>query len=102
MNYTIAQPATYPRTLPPVTIKAGNALMIRASHTFTSKLYRQPSKRVFLLNGKDKVLSLRPEYCDHNFEEHGYIVGYRALVWDTIAKESRFVDLASGQLLKVI
>lgn len=84
----------------PETVTSATITIMKAAATFRMELCRT-GNTVFLLNGKDKVLSLRPEYCDPNYKEHPQVVNYRANVFNTITKQMRFVDLVPGQMLSV-
>lgn len=98
--FALQQPTARGYKRPPVAVKTSQATILRTEHVFSSGIHRL--RDVYLFGGRDRVISIRPEYCDHNYTEHGQVVMYRANVFNRVTKQTYFVDLTPAQVLRVV
>jgi hypothetical protein len=84
----------------PLTVKLAKATLLKTAHIFSSGIHRQGN--VYLLNGVERIHSLRAEHEGQMYPECTKPTYYRANVYNTVTKEWRLVDLAANYVVKVV
>lgn len=91
---------TYPHSRPRLAVKTDAAKLLKVGNVFTSGLYRQGS--VYLFTGRERILSMRPEYAGELYPEYKPPTYYRANVFNEQTGVCRLVDLTPNQMVKVV